>query len=137
MTLAERIVKEAREAIGIPFRHQGRSDSGLDCAGLVVRCAERSGLDYFDQDDYPRRPGGSRIEAALDAQPCLERIQLTEAAAGDVLLIRFMGDPQHLAIHAGETMIHAWEQIGKVCEHSLDAWRSGKIVRAYRFTEFK
>ena len=135
MTLPEKILISARGAIGIPFRHQGRSDNGLDCAGLVVRCADSAGLDYFDQGDYPRRPGGSRLETALDAQPCLVRVQVSCAQPGDVLLIRFMSDPQHLAIHAGSTMIHAWEKVGKVCEHSLDEWRSGKVVRAYRFKE--
>lgn len=137
MTLAEQIVTTARGAIGTPFRHQGRGDNGLDCAGLIVRCAEQAGLEYVDQADYPRRPTGNRLESALDAQPCLSPIPVADALAGDVLLIRFMGDPQHLAIHAGMTMIHAWEQAGKVCEHSLEGWRAGKIVRAYRFVGVK
>jgi len=49
------------------------------------------------------------------------------------LLMRFMGDPQHLAIYAGETIIHAFAAGRKVCEHRLDdVWRA-RIVRIYRF----
>lgn len=107
----------------------------MDCAGLVVWCAESAGLDYVDQVDYPRQPGNGRLEAALDMQPCLVRIPAGAAEAGDVLLIKFKGDPQHLAIHAGANMIHAWETLGKVCEHAIDQWRSGKVVAAYRFCE--
>ena len=129
------VVSAARAALGTPFRHQGRTLRGMDCAGLVVWCAESAGLDYVDQGDYPRMPGGGRLESALEMQPCLVRIPTATAGAGDVLLIKFKGDPQHLAIHTGENMIHAWETVGKVCEHALDEWRSGKIVAAYRFVE--
>lgn len=135
MTLVDRILPAARAVLETPFRHQGRDVRGLDCAGLIVHCADACGLTYFDQNDYPRQPGNGRLEAALEMQPCLVRIPVATAQAGDVLLIKFKGDPQHLAIHAGETMIHAWETVGKVCEHGLNEWRSGKIVAAYRFVE--
>ena len=133
--LVHDVLTAARSALGAPFRHQGRTLRGLDCAGLIVWCAEIAGLDYVDQGDYPRQPSGGRLEAALEMQPCLVRIPVATAEAGDVLLIKFSGDPQHLAIHAGKTMIHAWEKTGKVCEHDLDEWRSGKIIAAYRFIE--
>lgn len=129
------IISAARAALETPFRHQGRTLRGMDCAGLIVWCAESAGLDYVDQRDYPTNPGNGRLEAALDMQPCLVRIPVATAEAGDVLLIKFAGDPQHLALHAGKMMIHAWEKTGKVCEHDLDEWRSGKIVAAYRFCE--
>ena len=42
---------------------------------------------------------------------------------------------RHLAIFAGETIIHSWSSPGKVCEHRIDAvWRS-RIIAAYRFRE--
>lgn len=133
--LVHDVLTAACSALNTPFRHQGRTLRGLDCAGLIVWCAECAGLDYVDQGDYPRQPSNGRLEAALEMQPCLVRIPVATAAAGDVLLIKFNGDPQHLALHAGKTMIHAWEKTGKVCEHDLDEWRSGKIVAAYRFVE--
>lgn len=132
----ESIVAAARELFGLPFRHQGRVPTGkTDCAGVIVHVADRHGLEYYDQQDYPRRPGGSRLEAALDDQPCLRRIPLIERAAGDVVLFRFDGDPQHLGICTGSGIVHAYETVGKVVEHAIDDRWQRRIVRAYRFVE--
>ena len=130
------LVAAARALLGMPFRHQARYASGyVDCAGTVVHVAETHGLTYFDQQDYPRRPGGGRLEQALDSQPCLRRVALAALAAGDVVLFRFDGEPQHLGICAGPTIIHAFESSGRVVEHDLtDLWQR-RIVRVYRFQE--
>lgn len=130
----ESIIAAARELLGMPFRHQGRAPSGkTDCAGVLCHVAVAHGLPYADQVGYPRQPGSSRLESALDDQPCLVRIPVSTMQAGDALLMKFAGDPQHLAIFTGKTIIHAYETVGKVAEHDLDeAWRR-RIVRAYRF----
>jgi cell wall-associated NlpC family hydrolase len=135
------ILITARTEIGTPFRHQGRTPKwALDCAGLVCHVACALGLEYFDQQGYSKRPSGGLLEAALDGQPCLERVAIDAMQPGDVLLMRFDGDHQHLAIYAGwsdvyqgEGIIHAWLQAKKVAENIMtDEWRS-RIVRAYRF----
>lgn len=132
----ETIIAAARELLEMPFRHQGRASTGkTDCAGVICHVAESHGLPYVDQTNYPRQPGGSRLESALDDQPCLMRVPLSAKQAGDVLLMRFAGDPQHLAIFTGKTIIHAYETVGKVCEHDLDEAWARRIVRVYRFTE--
>lgn len=137
------IVAAARAEIGTPFRHQGRQPGrALDCAGLIVAIAGRLGLPTADRAGYAARPSGGLLEAALDDQPCLARVAPDEMREGDVLLMRFASDPQHLAIHAGHSpiyeddgIVHAWAQARKVCEHRLsDEWRR-RIVRVYRFTE--
>lgn len=128
----EQIISVARAAVGIPFRHQGRSDAGLDCAGLVVRIAAAIGADYVDVSGYSRRPSNGVLQNALDMQPCLERIY-GEPQPGDVLLMRFTGEPQHLAILAGQTIIHALLQSGKVSEHDFDDLWKSRVVRVYRF----
>ena len=126
------IIAAARQFAETPFVHQGRIPGmALDCAGLVVMVAKTLGLEYHDQTGYARRPSGGLLEAALDAQPCLERITALEP--GCVLLMRFKDDPQHLGIYTGETIIHAWQPVGKVCEHTLDAAWQRRIVRIYRF----
>lgn len=141
MTSAD-IVAAARALIGTPFVHQGRRPRiELDCAGLVVAVANEVGVCVIDQQGYGRRPSGGMLQAALDGQMCLIRISSAGMQAGDVLLMRVVRDPQHLAIFAGynpvcesETIIHAEIGAGKVCEHRLDeTWRS-RIVRVYRFT---
>lgn len=126
------IIAAARACLGTPFRHQGRiPGSALDCAGLVVAVAEAIGADYIDQVGYGRVPSENRLALALEGQPCLARV--ASCLPGDVLLLSFGGEPQHLAISAGPTLIHAWEAVGRVCEHDLDArWRS-RVVQIYRF----
>jgi len=132
---ADEIIAAARACVGTPFRHQGRQPGvGLDCAGVAVQVASALGCAVIDQEGYGDRPAHGMLEAMLDAQPCLERV--TDDAGpqpGDVLLMRFNGDPQHVAILAGETMIHAWASPGLCCEHDVDATWRARIVRVYRF----
>lgn len=132
----ETIIAAARELLEMPFRHQGRASSGkTDCAGVICHVAESHGLPYSDQTDYPRLPGSGRLESALDDQPCLIRVPVSTRQAGDVLLMKFAGDPQHLTIFTGSTIIHAYETVGKVAEHRLDEAWERRIVRCYRFVE--
>lgn len=133
MTAAE-IIAAARACVGTPFRHQGRQlGVGIDCAGVAVHVASALGCAVIDQAGYGRQPANGMLEAMLDAQACLQRVTDDAAQPGDVLLMRFTGEPQHLAILAGETMIHAWEATGRCCEHAVDVkWRA-RIVRVYRF----
>ena len=126
------IIAAARSCLGTPFVHQGRIPGvALDCAGLVIAVAQAVGADYCDVQGYSRTPSRQQLERALDDQPCLMRV--TDRQPGDVLLMRFAGDPQHLAIYAGGTIIHSYEGVGQVCEHDLDAAWSARIRRVYRF----
>lgn len=128
----ESIIAAARSAIGTPFRHQGRiAGQALDCAGLALYVASEIGADYQDFPGYAARPSSGLLESALDSQSGLERV--FEMQPGDLLLMRFTGDPQHLAIYAGDTIIHAFAAGRKVCEHLLDDVWQARIVRIYRF----
>lgn len=129
---ADDIIAAARSALGTPFRHQGRTLAGLDCAGLVAHVCITLGVDYVDREGYARRPSNGQIEETLDAQPNIERVT-GKPQAGDVLLMRFTGEPQHLAIYADPNIIHSYETVGKVCEHILDGKWARRIVRVYRF----
>lgn len=128
---AEQIIAAARSALGVPFVHQGRSTAGMDCAGLVVHVCKTLGIAHVDAVGYSRNPYSGMLESSLDAQPCFERV--TTLQPGAVLLMRFSKEPQHLAIFTGDTIIHSYSTVGKVCEHRLaDVW-AARIVRAYRF----
>ena len=129
---ADDIIAAARACIGTPFRHQGRIPGvALDCAGLIVAVAESVGADYIDHPGYGRNPANGLLESVLDEQPFLERV--FDRQPGDVLLMRFSGEPQHLAICAGDTLIHSYEAVGRVCEHRLASVWAARIVRTYRF----
>ena len=126
------IIAAARACIGTPFRHQGRIPGvALDCAGLVVAVAESVGAAYVDHAGYGRNPAHGMLESVLDAQPFLERV--FDRKPGDVLLMRFSGEPQHLAIFTGTNIIHSYEAVGRVCEHRLASVWAARIVRTYRF----
>ncbi|MCY1555786.1 hypothetical protein D9M68_924740 [compost metagenome] len=135
------IIKAAMDALETPFRHQGRVPGlGMDCAGVLVHCFQRLGLPYHDESGYPRNPYDGQLEKILDSQPSLRRIAVDEAGAGDVLVMRMVRAPQHIAIHAGQYnghpyVIHGSEQHGKVCLHRLDAQWFGRVMRAYCFIE--
>jgi cell wall-associated NlpC family hydrolase len=54
------------------------------------------------------------------------------AGPGDVLWLRFAGDPRHI-LAGNEHVIHAPESVGKVVEHRLDARWAQRCIAAWRF----
>ena len=140
MTL-DRILTAARQCLGTPFRHQGRRVGvGLDCAGVAVHVATQLGHEVIDLPAYGRTPAHGQLEALLEAQPCLRLIDDlpcgAKARPGDLLLMRFASDPQHLAILTDQqTIVHAYESVGACCEHRLSPTWASRIVRVYRFRE--
>lgn len=128
------IVQAARAEVGTNFRHQGRLPGiALDCAGLFVVVCKAMGLPVQDEDGYGRNPWKGLLEQCIDRQPFLMKIPVHDMGEGDVLLMRFTGEPQHIAIHAGKTVIHSYQHVGRVVEHRFaDVWRA-RVVHAYRF----
>ena len=83
---------------------------------------------------YSMLPDGHKLKKHVEAQG--QRIKITDIRPGDVLLMRFRKDPQHLAFVTdyadGLGIIHSYSSIGRVVEHRLDEkWRR-RIVAAYR-----
>ena len=136
MTTRAQVVAAARGWIGTPFLHQGRArHAGCDCAGLIIGVAHELGLTDFDTADYARTPHGGRLRQVCDEQ--LRPIPEREIAAGDVLLLKFIAEPHHLAfggdyVHGGLSLIHAYARGRGVVEHRLDATWRARIVAAYR-----
>lgn len=120
-----RLADSARQFIGVPFRHRGRNRMGLDCAGLVWAAYKALGEtlpDFLLYGREPFRDGLLRhVSAALggpvDGSP----------KDGDVVLIRYVNDPHHVAVIGertyGETqaltLIHSHGMVGKVLEQRL------------------
>lgn len=132
----EDIVAAARACIGTPFMHQGRLlGRALDCAGVAVHAARSVGLDVQEPSAYGRLPNSAMLEWWLDSQTFLVRASMADMQAGDLLLMRFTGEPQHLAVFTGDTIVHAYQAVGRVVEHGLDdKWRR-RIVRVYRLKD--
>ncbi|MBI4384129.1 MAG: C40 family peptidase [Nitrospinae bacterium] len=129
MTRSE-IVRKAREYLGTPFHHQGRTKGrGVDCVGLVVCVLRELGPEIDDCRTYPQTPDSGLLLNKLRQH--LEEIPIDRAVSGDVYLMTIMGYPQHVAFLTDIGIIHTHQQVGRVVETGLDhAWRR-RIVKAF------
>lgn len=125
------VVDAARSFVGTPFHHAGRLPSvGLDCIGVVVCAARAAGFEIVDVLAYPLRANGM-LRAIIDDK----FVKVTDMQPGDVLLMSFDGEPHHLAVYAGATIIHAYAQARKCVEQEYSAWWADRTVGVYRFKE--
>ena len=125
------MIEAARSYVGTPFRHQGRiPGKGLDCVGLLVCAARQAGVDVVDEAGYSMTPSADLLRQAVERNNVT---LVSEPQPGDVLVMRFSQEPQHLALYTErDTIIHAYLDIGKVCEHRYaDVWRA-RTVAVYR-----
>lgn len=122
------VINQARKYLGVRYKHQGRTEFGLDCLGLLVKVAHDLGISKADSNDYGRVPDGRKMMRQLE-----EHLDITTSPEpGDILLFRFQGEPRHLAIKTDIGMIHSYAEQKKVVEHRMDeVWKS-RLVRAYR-----
>jgi cell wall-associated NlpC family hydrolase len=128
---ADEIIAAARFELGTPFQNHGRlSRKALDCVGLAVFVAQH----WHTVDEpasYGTNPNNGELRQWVEAQAFLYPVDVPEA--GDFIMMRFGVEPQHLAICAGETIIHSYGIVGKVVEHRFsDVWRA-RVVQSYRF----
>ncbi len=127
-----RLVEAARTCLGTPFHHQGRTPGvGLDCIGLVVVALRAVGFRVQDRQDYAPRPDGQSLEKALREHGFTPLPSGEPPQPGDVLLFRYDGQPQHVALATSPTaLIHAFAPAGRVVETSLGAsWRRRLVGR--------
>lgn len=132
----EEIIATARKYLGVPFHHQGRTASGLDCIGLIVLVAQDLGIPTdLDQRDYPRRPDGRLLRLLRSACPEVE-----SPAPGAILLFRIRNpdpqEPDHAAILTeGNTLIQSWGPAGagKVVEVPFSPKMAGRLVCCFDF----
>lgn len=129
------IVTEARTWLGVRWEHQGRTRTGVDCAGLVIKTAHALGLTTFDTADYERQAKDETMLALFSEH--LDAIDIIHAEPGDVVVMRF--DNQRHAgilgeyIYGGLSLIHAYSMSRKVVEHRLDEVWQARIIGAFRF----
>lgn len=134
MTTPEEFVAGAREWVGTPFKHQGRVKGiGVDCIGVVYCTGRDMGIvDPSVMVPYGRSPDGRLLPAILNAN--MHRVRKLQP--GDVLLFKFVKEPQHVGVYTGRNIIHAYSRVGKCVEHIYDARWIKRLVGAYRFAEF-
>lgn len=136
------VVAEARSWLRTPWQHQARMKGvGVDCAGLIIGVARNLGLVPADADvtDYARKPDG--VSLLRHCRQWMLLIEPRNARAGDVIVIRFDVDPQHMAIlgdapGGGLAMIHALDRPGhkggEVIEHRYAPFYLPVTMAAFR-----
>jgi cell wall-associated NlpC family hydrolase len=133
------VVAAARTWIGATWHHQGRSEHGVDCVGLVVMVCRSVGLagytDAADVASYPREPKAADFVGYF-LKGGGTRVPILDALPGDLLLFREQRYPCHVAILAsdprGATIIHAHATRRAVLEEAMIAEWLGKRVAAIR-----
>lgn len=132
-------VEAARRCLGVRYKHMGwNPKEGLDCMGLIAFVAQELGH-VPDRGCYGRVPQGDLLRKSLDSQTFLRRLSVSEVRdglqPGDILLMRFAKNPQHVALYCGDTIIHSYLNVEKVVEQRFaDVWRS-RVLSAYRWVE--
>lgn len=122
-------VRAARELVGVPYRHQGRTRNGLDCLGLVLLAADAVKIMPLEagRTNYGRAP----LDELLAGLPrYCDTIE--DDAPGAIVAIRWPGDRRtgHVAICAGATLIHSYSNMGRVVEHGFRGrWRDWVVSR--------
>lgn len=113
------VVWTARRWVGVPFRHQGRDERGVDCVGLVIRVCEQRGIlsDDFDRA-YGRLP---QVRLVAEARRICQQIETPEV--GCLVLIKWPREriPAHAALFTGENLIHSYSTVRQVVEHGFRA----------------
>lgn len=143
------LVDIAREWLGTPFLHQGRRKHiGCDCIGLMLGVMDEAGIWVdgvsplkLDVPDYTMQPDGKRLKAALVRY--LQPVPIDKMVPGHIALMRFEREPQHVGIIGDYqrdnalSLIHCYQQAGKVVEHRLDSKWQRRIIAVFAVLEYK
>jgi cell wall-associated NlpC family hydrolase len=132
----QQMVTAVRRLVGVPFKHRGRDERGIDCIGLVRHGLLAVGREVGDYRLYGRdpEPDGQRLRGVLQdhfGDP------VTDMRVGDVVLMRWHFLPNHMAVvgdylYGGLSLIHALRHEGAVKEHRLAGPWPDRIVEVYR-----
>lgn len=109
--------------------HCARSEkTGVDCAGLVVLCAEEIGIEIPDLGNYARlEPQESLIAYVLKYCHPVEDMQ-----PGDLIAMAWPGAPSHIGIYIGDDwFIHTIKPTGVTQQQLIPYWRR-RITGVYR-----
>ncbi len=129
-----KLLSAVKACLGTPFCHQGRTPKvGLDCIGLVVVGLKAAGVSVQDKLDYGVRPDGKSLVASLVKH---KAYKVTEVQQGDVLVIRYDNQPQHVAVAiSSDELIHSFAPAGRVVQSQISSYWRKRILSIYRFFE--
>lgn len=117
--MIEAFISAARSLNGAQWRHLGRTDTHVDCIGLLALSFKKAGIPFDDERLYSREPFGGFLRAGA-VKRWGDPVPKSSAKAGDIVLLRWgKQDPSHTGILAdhpdgGLSIIHANQLHGVV-----------------------
>lgn len=125
----EQIIEEARRWLETRWVHQGRSEAGIDCAGLLIMIGNTLGLPSEDMKGYKRSPDGRTFREHIFRQTTHQGLPVP----GSIGLFKETRFPTHTGIFAEQagqlTLIHAYMPAGKVIEEPfIHHWPSQLVA---------
>lgn len=136
-------INELIKLDGVNYVEMGRNQFGVDCIGLPVFAMKNLGIEIKEDLKYYSPVGnGKDLIEALSSTCKLKSYK--EMQKGDLLLIRYLSTPQHLAIFLGDYykngnkyIIHASNLSDKKVKiERLENWEK-RIISVYSFNLFK
>lgn len=129
------VANKAIGLVGLPWVHCARSaQHGVDCAGLIIVCAESIGINIPDLGNYERLEPQSSVLKYVE-EHCRILNSGEEYESGDLILMSWENAPTHLGIYIGDDwMVHSYERHGVTHQQLIPFWRR-KIVNVYRIVE--
>ena len=130
------IINAARGWLNVRWQHQGRTEHGIDCAGLVILVGKDLGLLDYDFSTYDRLP--QQTAFLYHFEDNMDPVELGAECDGDVLVFRQEQYPCHCGILSTKYnkphLIHAHMPRRRVMEEPYDEkeWK-GKFVAAFRY----
>lgn len=127
---------DVRKYIGIPYKHNGRNNAGVDCLGLMLLILKDVGIklpnddgEIIKRDWFNENP--MRFIQGLEQYG--EKIDITELQPLDVVVFCFQGIPRHAGVMVDRShFIHIREN-GRVSVTRLKRY-SRFFYAAYRMT---
>lgn len=122
----QEIVTEARRYLGKPWRHRGRSMTGVDCIGLICCVGSAFDVPYEDIDGYSRNPDGRFVDHIK--QFMIYREPQT-VIVGSAVVLRDNHQPCHIGIitekYGALYLLHASLSKRQVVEEEWDGfWKA-------------
>lgn len=130
------IVTHAKNCVGTPYHPQGRLfGKGLDCIGLLIYAAGESGYKVVDFKRYNEEPGQPELFHYLDLN--FDEIELDDRQPGDILVFWYnkRDSEQHIGIQSDVGLVHTYQSVGRVVEHSMPEFWEKRLMRAYKFRD--
>ena len=126
-------LRHALSLLGVPWRHQGRTERGIDCAGVPWWCMAKVRSVAKPRTDYGRLPHNNKLREELirylgEPVPGLPQ-------PGDIATLKWSGEENHVVVVVPHHerpfgFLHASNSDGKVVQHGADAqWRHRIVER--------